>query len=635
MRNDLKKLLELMSDGQYHTAVEIAEYLNVSPKTARTRIKELGVDGKKYGLRIDSKARHGYILFTESEDGIRKMQEKTEEMEGLPDSSDARTDYLLVYLLNHEGYIKIEKLSDFLCVSRSTLQISVREAEYILDEYHIRLERKPNYGIRAVGDEFEIRRCIGECFIRRNMLGNSMQIYRQDEMDYLTGLVLFLTEKYEIYLQENALENLVSQLYVALKRIRHGFYIQFSDEENSKSDETEWTLAEELAEELGRWQKVCYTPSEIRYIVIYLKGNRMIGNMDNSGSNFVIREELDGLVIRMMELIYNDYGIDLRNNFGLRMSLNQHMVPFDIRMRYHIRITNPILDEIRRNYIFGYTLADRACSVLTDYYGRRVSEDETGYFAMLLVAALEQRDVEKKQFNILIVCSAGRGSSQLLKYKYEREFKESLDKVYVCGLYELQGFDFSKVDYVFTTVPIRQRIPVPIIEVGQFFGKDDIIKVREVLRKGHMDFLDRYYRKEQFLTEIEGKTKEEVLKNVCCQIEMQRELPAGFYEALLKREELAQTDFGNAVAMPHPYKIMTEETFVYVAVLKEQIIWTAHPVQLVLLTAISGKEDPDLPRFYEVTTNFFMREDMIQRVIEEKDFGVFMQMLRQIYYMEQ
>ena len=131
-------------------------------------------------------------------------------------------------------------------------------------------------------------------------------------------------------------------------------------------------------------------------------------------------------------------------------------------------------------------------------------------------------------------------------------------------------FDLEQVDYVFTTVPIHRKIPVPIIEVGQFLGNADIVRVKGILERGHIDFLDDYYREEQFLVEMEGSTREEVIRNLCSVIEKQRCLPEGFMEAVMERERLAQTDFGNHIAMPHPYKVMTEETFVYVAVLKKR-----------------------------------------------------------------
>lgn len=38
----------------------------------------------------------------------------------------------------------------------------------------------------------------------------------------------------------------------------------------------------------------------------------------------------------------------------------------------------------------------------------------------------------------------------------------------------MESFDFSKIHYVFTTVPITKEIPVPIVEVGMFLGQDDV-----------------------------------------------------------------------------------------------------------------------------------------------------------------
>ena len=153
-------------------------------------------------------------------------------------------------------------------------------------------------------------------------------------------------------------------------------------------------------------------------------------------------------------------------------------------------------------------MAEHAASVLQRHYGCQVPEDEIGYFAMLFSWALEQNMSEIQRSRILIVCGTGRSSSRMLKYKYEQEFKEYLEKVFVCSLYELETYDFEQIDYVFTTIPISKRIPVPLIEVGQFLGEKDAIKVRKVLKRGRMDFLDDYYRKEQMLIGIKGNTKE-------------------------------------------------------------------------------------------------------------------------------
>ena len=630
MRDDLRKVLQLLSLNEYKTASE----LEVSPKTVRTRLKDLEELGAQYGVRIDIRPRYGILLVEEKEHALRDMLESENEENSIPNSIEERTNYLLVYLLNHNEYTKIEDICDFLCVSRSTLQVSLKQVEQILSEYQITIDRRPNYGIKAVGEEFDIRRCIGECFVKRNMLGKSMELYSGKEIEQLTDKVLELLGKYKVFLPEEAFDNVITQIYVALKRIKHSHYVDFIRMGADKKYGEENILAEELVSYLEEWQHVSYPKEEISYIALYLSGVRMIGNGDNDSGNFVIREELDRLVVEMLEQIYEEFRIELSSNFHLRMSLNQHMVPFDIRMRHHIHIKNPIIEQIRQNYVFGYTMAEHAASVLQRHYGCQVPEDEIGYFAMLFSWALEQNMSEIQRSRILIVCGTGRSSSRMLKYKYEQEFKEYLEKVFVCSLYELETYDFEQIDYVFTTIPISKRIPVPLIEVGQFLGEKDAIKVRKVLKRGRMDFLDDYYRKEQMLIGIKGNTKEEVIGNICKVIAEQRELPAGFYEAVLKREELGHTDFGNHIAMPHPYQVITQETFVYVAVLEKEIMWTCHPVSLVFLVAISDKEDKNLTRFYEVTTTLFLQEEMVESIIREKEFGVLMQMLRQICYLK-
>ncbi|WP_320928941.1 HTH domain-containing protein [Hungatella sp.] len=258
MRSDLKELLGLLSETEYITAVKLSECLGVSPKTVRNRLKELNEIGQKYGAVIDAKSWHGFILCQEKEGGIERLKLELEQGGGLPDSNEDRTNYLLAYLLNHSDYVKIEELSDFLCVSRSTLQSSVREVEEILSQYHIRISRKPNYGIRVEGSEFDIRRCIGECFVRRNMMESGVQLYSEAEMAFLADEILRLTGKYKVSLTEGAFELLITQIYVALKRIKHGCCVEIPETADMKKHVTERRLAEELAGILEKWQNAAY-----------------------------------------------------------------------------------------------------------------------------------------------------------------------------------------------------------------------------------------------------------------------------------------------------------------------------------------------------------------------------------------
>lgn len=633
MQSAAEEILELLSRKEYMTASEMAEQLKISTKTVRTRVKEISAEGKKFGIEIQSKPHYGYMLVEIKQDGVKQFLASLDKQRPqLPDTTEERTKYLLAYLINYDGYIKLDELSEFLCVARTTLQNSVKQAEDILNSYHIALERRPNYGIRAVGKEFDFRRCLGECFVKRNPLELQGGTSQEDKIKWLAEMVLPILTEEKIKISETGLENLLVQMNVAIDRIKHGRSISFEEKTEYRKQEHIHEVAKRLAGQIGKSKKVEFSEDEIYYIEVYLAGRRMIGDIGENANNFVIREEIDSLVMRMLELIYREFHIEFRNNFDLRMNLNQHMVPFDIRVRYDIPAHNPVLQEIKQNYVFAYTIALRCSSVLAEHYNKKISEDEIGYLALIFALGLEQTDRMIEKRSILIVCGSGKSSARLLMYKYKKLFADYIEKIYVCSLHELNTFDFSKVDCIFATVPVDQKVPLPVVEIGEFLGADDVEKVKGVLESGQMDYLDKYYKPNQFFTEIEGKNKEEVIRNICEEIAKQRTLPEGFVEAVLKREELAPTAFGNQIAMPHPYKTMTEETFVYVAVLKEEVSWNGHQVRLLFFTAISDEEDATLSKFYETTTNLFLQKEMIQRIIDEKSFSVLMQMLRQTNY---
>ena len=121
---------------------------------------------------------------------------------------------------------------------------------------------------------------------------------------------------------------------------------------------------------------------------------------------------------------------------------------------------------------------------------------------------------------------------------------------------------------------------------------------------------------------------------MCDIIELQHQVPEGFYDAVMKREELGQTDFGNRIAMPHPYKVMTDETFVYIALLDKPVLWSKNEVQMVFLTAINDRNEDSLQKFYDVTMKLFCDERKIDNLIRKKDFQLLMTYLKEIYYEE-
>ena len=94
-------------------------------------------------------------------------------------------------------------------------------------------------------------------------------------------------------------------------------------------------FVEELTELVGAHYQIHFSQDEKNYLTLQLVGKVYIDSETEQG-NFVMQSEIDRLVTEMLEMIYREFHVDFRNDFHLRMELNRHMVPFVLRMKYHM-----------------------------------------------------------------------------------------------------------------------------------------------------------------------------------------------------------------------------------------------------------------------------------------------------------
>ena len=159
---------------------------------------------------------------------------KEESREQIPNSATERIHFLLAYLLYHEEYIKIDELSDFLFVSRNTLSDSLRQVERIVNRYDLQIDRKPNFGVRIVGREYNFRRCIGDCFVRRDVFGE-LEERKKRQLASIADSVLSVMKETEIHMTETSLDSFIYHVYVAIKRIRLGHGITEGETDGGRS----------------------------------------------------------------------------------------------------------------------------------------------------------------------------------------------------------------------------------------------------------------------------------------------------------------------------------------------------------------------------------------------------------------
>lgn len=624
----LQKLFSLMSYDEYRSATYFATQLNVSLKTVRNDIKKLDSNLCHHGATIESKAHNGYRIQIMDEEKFSKWINDNEE--GKSVDATNRNTIILEKLLESPGYIKIDDLGEILYVSRTCVSAALKQVEGLLKQYNLRIVRKPALGIRIEGEEFDIRRLLCYCQLKYRYFDEKNQ---KVDAVWLGQMIISLLNKYDLHLSEMALNNFVNYVHVGMNRILNGNFVNLNlnVEGFSAVGIKELSFCNELVDVLETEFEITYPVDERNYILLYLGGKQMAGGGNysiESDDNFIFNREIDQLSYDMIELIRREFQISFSNNFELRMTLNRHSVPLDIRMRYGLPLTNPMIDEIKKNYFLAYDMAIRASSILKKHYNNDLSEDEIGYLALIFALQINKDSNDPiKKSNVLIVSNATVSTMNLFKQKYEQAFSSSINHLYVSDPLGLRNFDFSLVDYVFTTVPIMIEIPKPIFEINSFMEGNDMQSIEEALWRAESNELRRFYTPKRFLTHLKGRDRTSVLKEMCEIIEKQEKVSDDFYEMVLAREEYPHMMYKNQIALPHPNRICSTYTFAYIAVLDEPIEWNDEWIRVVLLSSPGSQDSKNRQKFYEITAKFALDHDAVEALINDPQFPKFIELL--------
>lgn len=615
-------LLKILKNKAVYSDEILSDRLKVSNRTLRTLIKELNHSILHYGAEIIRKRGEGYQLKINDEMAFSSFlkESEAEEKSGekIPTTPSERVLYLLKLLLQAERYMKLDEISDMLYISTRALSEDIKEVEQVLKRYRLKLERRANYGIRVTGEEPDFRRCLIGCVFQKQS---------DQEIDRLSRLVKKGIEHYGLTMSEVASRNLIFHIYAAISRMKEFHYTE-DDRRFDKNQYGEYfEIACQIADAIKKEFGIVFPESEIEYITVRLAGLQTLIEKPGKENNLVVTQEISDLVTEMLEKVKDAFQIDFSSNLELRMSLSQHLIPMQVRIQFDLKLSNPILTDIKKKYALAYAMAGQACTVINKHFHTRLSDDEIGYVALVFALGLESRKKKPEGKNILLVCGTGKGSASLLKYKYQQEFGEYIRHMEICDVGELQKVDFQKIDYLFTTVPIPVAVPVIIQEVNMFLGQSDISKIKRLLTDEGTSNIERYVSPELFLPELDATDKETALKVMCSIAEQKGIVKNGFYEAVLRRETLADTDYGELVAMPHPDCCMSRKTFVCIGILKKPVFWGKQDVQVIFLMAVSDRPDQGLQTFYQTIARYLLDRKQIQELLQKRNYEEFVYQL--------
>ncbi|WHZ03823.1 BglG family transcription antiterminator [Neobacillus sp. YX16] len=630
-------LRELLAVDTPITSEYLANVIQVTSRTIRNDIKELETIISKYGASIKSIRGAGYTLKIDDDKVFRKFlleefQSEKLKPSMLPNTPEERVHYLMQRLLLTENFLKLEDLADELFISKSTVQNDLKDVKKTLQTYDLSFEVKPNYGLKVKGEEVKLRFCMSEYVFNRiqteyDLHSSQKPLIPIDEMKMIRAIILEQIKENDITLSDIGLNNLIIHIAIACRRITDGNYVILNNEElKDVTNQKEYGVANKIVREIENRMKVDFPETEIAYVAIHLLGTRMIRHLNNIDGDLrnYIDKDIYRLTMEILDSIETKLTLGLKDDLELIVAIGLHLKPAISRYRYGMNLRNPMIDEIKSNYPIAFEAGIIAGMVLKRDLGIDIDENEVGYLALHIGAAIERRAIHTEPKRCMIVCASGVGSARLLSYKLQSKFGARLEIVGTTEYYKLNEVPFDTLDFIVSTIPIKESLPVPVIVVNTFLGGNDFERVEKELGERKHGTLE-YTKKELVFLQEKFETKEEVLCFLGDKLEKLGLVDSSFIDAVLEREALSPTSFGNLVAIPHPITPKTDSTFWAICTLQKPIDWGGKRVQFICLLSIEKNSSTYLQKMYALLVKIVEDIRIVQQLLKCKTYDEFLE----------
>ncbi|WP_028992052.1 BglG family transcription antiterminator [Thermoanaerobacter thermocopriae] len=638
----------LLNSEKPLTVDYIANRLKVSNKTIRNDLKKVEEYVQQKGVKIIKKPRVGILLEgprnkrLELADEIKKSLDFEE-----PFSPEARKNYILKRLFMSKGSVTIKELAEELYVSRVTIHKDLRNVEKWLNKFNLKLLKKPNYGIEVVGDEENWRNAVASLIVStkeqkelKEFLYNDytgridyrtlVQLKELFDIDYkqLEKIVSNAESKLKFRFSDEAFISLVIHVAISIERLKHKKDVKLSKTVlNNLKQKDEYVIAQQMAKEIETKFNVVLPESEIGYIVLHIIGTKMQQNKIEDVNLELEDEESIELAVIMSKEIINiaerALCIDLSNDKQLLNGLILHLRPTINRLKYGLTLRNPLLNDIKENYPEIYGVAWMTSVVFEKYLGKKVAEEEIGYIALHLGAAVERA---KKPLRALVVCTTGIGTAQLLAARLEKSFKQIEIKDIISSV-SLHESILNDIDIVISTVPIE--INKPFINISPLLTQNDIKRLDE--------FIESLTKKsnliETQLIEVDDiyLQKEDLLSKVCMELSKKGYVKDEYLEDVITREKIASTAIGNGIAIPHGLPEHVNKSVFTVVRLKNPMVWDEEKVDMLFMIALTQRDIGKARYIFRKLYNKLESSEFVESIKKAKNKEEIIKLLEVIY----
>lgn len=625
--NRMANILLLLRRSNEMSLATLSSILNVSERSIRNDIKQ--INDEMEDCAVIDLYQGKYILRIYQEHIFRKKYSQLVQDDEL-NSPRHRMDYIFGKLMRAEEPVLTDELAYEMNVGRTTMISDLKKLREDLQEYEVDIVGKTSKGLSMIGAEMGIRRYIME--------KNYDSIYSDYPLD------LEVIELIHSMMDKNSFDRVLRESFVSfitlmLDRFFTGHYIgELTDQYYNLTARPEYEMIDSFAEELQNLLQVEIPVEERIYIFLPVAGMRTPNDLKNM-QRIALDENIRPLMLNILNEIKIRMNIHIDSG-ELTEEFLYHMMFMINRLRFHVKLNNPHLQDLKNKYPLAYQMSGIASNVIENTYQVKVSLEEKGFLAFYFEVFLNKQKMErKKPYSIAVICGTGRVSAKLISLQLKKII-DSTSEITLFSDEQISTEILNVFDLVLTTVQLDIPCEKPVIYINEIFNEREVLHKIEKIRYWNdveipmMD--DNWFVMPGLLDESrffyldQAKTYEEAVDCMVTRLMEQGQLDRDFALRLKEREEKGSMIFDKSIAVPHCIQYVDDRIVLAFGVLPEAIAHNGKTVQIIFLMGIPEKENEDegfLIRVYDELMSIAADEELKEKLIHIKTFPELLRML--------
>jgi len=484
---------QLISHNSYVSLQFISEKTAITSRTLRRDIADINEKLADLGINISGKSGRGItIKFSDAQAEIAARRIFSTEMDDF--SSNFRMLKIASDLLMlSPKSSSISELADKYFISRASIVNDLKTLEVWLHQFNLTL-LKSRVGTSIKGSDQNIRMAmkalvLKSIYNRQDMMESRLdestlqelsEKFGQQAVHFTLQLINFIEQQLHYTISDPYYINLFTHILVLIHRSHSP--MPRTDARavtmSRVSDHHAWQVSLAVVERIETACNTVLVAEESHSIYQYLVSSGKAGGEVPLQDKSLISEREIRFAQALISRVAQRINIEITTDQNLQASLSSHIKPMLNRLRYHIRIKNPLLHDIQTELGTVFAAVKAVINQLTQEYSLdEISDDEVAYLTVHIQAAIENSIKVKR---VLLVCSSGLGTSQLLYGRIIRAFPDWKIIDIVPGKNIADSLKRHECDVVISTIRL-EPLEKPVVYVSALFSAKDIARVTECL----------------------------------------------------------------------------------------------------------------------------------------------------------